>query len=79
VDVEYGETVHEMFHVIDDIQHLEIKLGIIEGNEGTIENLLAFHNYITSSNQTSSLSLSNHSNQIFDAEDIELSVYCLIL
>jgi hypothetical protein len=39
---------YKMLHAIDNIQHLYIQWGIIVSDKGTVEYLLAFHNYITS-------------------------------
>lgn len=43
-----GETGDQVLHVVDQVQHLMVERRVIEGNEGEIEYLIAFHNNITS-------------------------------
>lgn len=48
VDVQDGETGDQVLHVVDQVQHFVVERGVVEGNEGEIEYLIAFHNNITS-------------------------------
>lgn len=47
VNVKDGHAIHQVPHVVDQIQHPLVQRRVVVRDEGTIEYLLPFHNYIT--------------------------------
>lgn len=47
VNVKDGHAIHQVLHAVDQVQHLLVQRRVVVRDEGAIEYLLPFHNYIT--------------------------------